>query len=408
VVSALDGVLSAERDAGVQGADAIRFTATVSYAPCPTCASFESLQALGCCVACGGDLTPCEAFGEVGQKMKCPEGVHKADGTDVCPALAQMLDLHRAMVDPSSVGYEPLTPDFAEQYAKRFVFSLDWFSRSDFIMPQFLDKYMQLEFNKGKSAAEMVPVFFGAFHDHTANTAPLFESSLQTLMGIAQDQSNPLYGFNIYEYQVAYNKACNETQLDKYASGTLARNPCPQRGFGLFELGDFKVGRTGRFPSGTQQDSQRYDVFCLRPANAEKVDALASVLGGVAPDTSLCMAGPASHPTSHCIADRGVYRDGSRWDLASGLRHACQRLEGADNCTAGMPRACEADPFATADWVFSRYVEQFGGADSEEDAETLCEQLGVAVWTPLLPSPECIAAAAPQRPTGHGSSPSGV
>jgi hypothetical protein len=255
VVSALDGVLSAERDAGVQGADAIRFTATVSYAPCPTCASFESLQALGCCVACGGDLTPCEAFGEVGQKMKCPEGVHKADGTDDCPALAQMLDLHRAMVDPSSVGYKPLTPDFAEQYAKRFVFSLDWFSPSDFIMPQFLDKYMQLEFNKGKSAAEMVPVFFGAFHDHTANTAPLFESSLQTLTGVVQDQSNPLYGFNIYEYQVAYNKACNETQLDEYASGTLAKNPCPQRGFGLFELGDFKVGRTGRLPSGTQQDS---------------------------------------------------------------------------------------------------------------------------------------------------------
>jgi hypothetical protein len=205
-----------------------------------------------------------------------------------------------------------------------------------------------------------------------------------------------LYGFNVFQFQVAYNKGCNETLWAEYVSGRRDASPCPERDFGLFALGDGKVGTTGLVPSGTGQAWRRYDVFCVKPASEGKGAAVARAFGGSQPNTSLCEAGPSTRAKSYCVANPGVSQRGNGDNLTSGLRHACQRLQDVNlNCTSDMPDVCAADPFASADWVFSNYVIYFNESIHAEDAGALCEYLGpAAVYTPFVRRPACLASAA--------------
>jgi len=168
IVSAIDGMLDAEREANVSG-PLINFSVPFSFAVCTTC-----WQPLG------------------GSK----------------PGLGQMMSLHRAMQHPESVGYVPRN-DLAVFYQQRFTNSYNTANPARDIRPLFLDAY--------ESVFPATPVYIGEFHSpHTRSELGLGISEVLDLA-----RSHHLFlGMAFFEWQVRYDKGGSEMDFGMFGLGS--------------------------------------------------------------------------------------------------------------------------------------------------------------------------------------------
>jgi len=162
IISAIDGMLDAEKEAGASG-NFPNFTATFSF---------------GVCTACPGS------------KSK--------------PSLGQMLELRRAMEKPEDYGYTPKN-DLAKIYKSRFTNSFNTNNPATDMKPLFLDDYEAL--------FSTTPVFIGEYH---APHVPVGQD-LEKILSIAQSSS--LVGVSFFEYQVRYDKGGSEMEFGMFGLG---------------------------------------------------------------------------------------------------------------------------------------------------------------------------------------------
>eukprot|EP00418_Pyrodinium_bahamense_P083792 CAMPEP_0179053020 /NCGR_PEP_ID=MMETSP0796-20121207/22054_1 /TAXON_ID=73915 /ORGANISM="Pyrodinium bahamense, Strain pbaha01" /LENGTH=495 /DNA_ID=CAMNT_0020749597 /DNA_START=39 /DNA_END=1526 /DNA_ORIENTATION=+ len=162
LVSALDAVLDAEREAGVEG-PLPNLTVAFSFARCPKCSRF---------------------------------GDH--------PSLGQMWDLRRAMKHPELVGYLPRNNLWAI-YRARFVNSFNTANSALDMRHQFLDMYDE--------HFQGTPVFIGEYH------SPYFfdqQLDLEEILEISANRSTMLQGICFFEFQVRYDKGGAEMNFGMF------------------------------------------------------------------------------------------------------------------------------------------------------------------------------------------------
>lgn len=366
VLSAFDGLVQAEHDAGINSErSTVRLSVPFSYIPCPMCPGFLQLKHEGCCVPCGyEDQIPCADFGEAGRTMRCPKH-RRRNYADDCPGIAMMVDLHEAVKNPSSVGYHSKTSaaTLFRIYTRRWAHSLDMTDVRHF-KERFLDKYERLEFNEGKSATHMFPAFISELK-HPYQEEQSFLTDLRYALGHAEDSHSPFIGVSIFEFEVDLSRDCDEDAWDRYRRHDIHTDPCPWRAFGLFTNGDLHVSETGEVPMPGSQDTVRFPVYCLKPANDERVDAIARAFNGTSPDTGICDAGTNEGPDLYCVANRGASED----EVRDGMDRACHELHSASpsiDCRANRPNGCH-DVWAKADWAFSIYSAAMGITDDADD-----------------------------------------
>merc|ERR1719482_1813864 len=124
-----------------------------------------------------------------------------------------IMDLHDAMENPSSVGYEFKTKNALQAYKNRWVHSFNAFVGADMMVDQFLSKYTKLPFNQGKDAKDMVPVFMGEYgNPHLAKEDVKLEADLKAAIAIVRDKTNPFIGINFFQFMIAYWKPCTNVQ----------------------------------------------------------------------------------------------------------------------------------------------------------------------------------------------------
>jgi len=179
IVSAVDGMLDAEKEAGVKG-PLVNFTATFSYAICDSCLNAE-----------------------------------KNFNGGPAPGLGQMEELRAAFLNPISVGYVARN-DLAAVYHSRFTNSFNTANPADDIKGKFLFFYEQL-FHK-------VPVMIGEYHSPNKGTKQ--EEDLKAILNIASE-SVLFRGISFFEYQVRYDKGGTEEAFgmfglsNKFSFGTF-------------------------------------------------------------------------------------------------------------------------------------------------------------------------------------------
>lgn len=144
VISGLDGMLSAELEAGVANAN-IPITTTVSFSICSDCEKFNTK-----------------------------------------PALGQMWTLRDSMMHPSKYGYEPKN-DLATFYKNRFINSFNTGNPSNEVQEMFLSNYSE-EFPSKH-------VFIAEYHCPSESTI----KDLTEILKIAQN-SNELLGVSFFEW----------------------------------------------------------------------------------------------------------------------------------------------------------------------------------------------------------------
>lgn len=225
VVSALDGLLSAEDELDIEGHKPL-LTATASYAKCVFCKSVK---------ANFPDL--------IGRKGPMPY-------------LAFAADYFLGVQDPQGfLGYSA-KHDLMEVYQTRWVNSFNTARPANSLCQvedQVLSAYT-------RSPLGAIPVYIGEFHsvEHPAVVAT-FQGEVTTMKDITLDTEascgpNPLKGFNIFEYQVSYWKGATQE------GGTALK-------YGLFGLGETSIGKTK--PDADSIGSEAADVFdvwCVFPA----------------------------------------------------------------------------------------------------------------------------------------------
>lgn len=368
----------------------VRFTVSFDYAPCPTCPSFMSLHSkhkFKCCIRCGQDTTPCEDFGEAGEKLRCHTGRH-SHPADECPVLAQILDLHEAMKDPATVGYKkPRLKGMTlfEVYQERWVHSFYADAPFKTIKEQVLDKYTKLGLERGPGRS--IPIFIAELKSATPTEAGKFHADLQLAVKETQRKKSPFIGFNIYQFQVNYD-ACRE-QGTEWAWDEDARKrgttSCSEHHFGLFKLGDLEMGEAAQVPVLRHSDKTRsVPIYCLSPTEHWKLRAISTEFGGSVPDTTICEAGKDKHPALHCVASRSANISVvQRQSL-----YACERLKGRYDCDE-VPPYCKAG-YLKGDWVFSVAFAHYHD-QHPRFAKSLCHFGGAGLLTPIPSRPDCTA-----------------
>merc|ERR1712176_342237 len=149
LVSALDGALDAEREAGVVNPK-LKFTAAFSFAVCNACRESQK------------------------------------------PALGQMLQLRDAMKDPSSVGYTAKN-DLWEAYTTRFENSFNTANPSRDLKPMILDDYNREFKDLG------IPIFIGEYH--TPDLSYPLEDDLKKAMALTDEAGTLFAGLSFIEWQ---------------------------------------------------------------------------------------------------------------------------------------------------------------------------------------------------------------
>lgn len=168
VISAIDGILSAEQEAGVSGR-LVKFTVTFSFAVC--------------------------------SRPVCEQAVGQQDK----PALGQMLELRNGLLYPRAYGYTPKN-DLAAFYRTRFFNSANTANPSIELPGLLLDAYTQ--------AFPDVPMMFEEFHSYHVRQ----DDDLQSMMKIVQ-RYPLLLGFSFFEFQVRYDKGGEEMNFGMFGLG---------------------------------------------------------------------------------------------------------------------------------------------------------------------------------------------
>ncbi|CAE7945331.1 TDP1 [Symbiodinium sp. KB8] len=383
IISAIDGMLDAEKEAGASG-NFPNFTATFSF---------------GVCTACPGS------------KSK--------------PSLGQMLELRRAMEKPEDYGYTPKN-DLAKLYRSRFTNSFNTNNPATDMKPLFLDDYEAL--------FATTPVFIGEYH---APHVPVGQD-LQKILSIAESSS--LAGISFFEYQVRYDKGGSEMEFgmfglgvqkiasmdffgtsfpvwcltevaDKKSSGVTVvdelakafggpgikanelcvidpqKVPISEDGYeAVLSLKDVEkmatfVSRVVEHMGGSVTDKSQLQSFAKRYTGSTVVVETARFLAAAGNLSFASMASDlGQHPSwiswdamAACVADRAS-DEGS---VGQAISYACGKLH-SFNCSE-LPDSCTQDVWLKADYVLSLfYLRQVTSGTPLQD----CSFNGAAMFAP--------------------------
>lgn len=223
VVSALDGLLSAEETLRIVGPRPL-LTATASYATCPACKSVK------------------QGF----------------PGTDArTPFLPIIADYFLAFQDPQGFAGYKAQHKLMDVYRTRWVNSFNT-PRPAAALCETEDRAL-LSYASGPVGN--VPIFIGEFH-HPLQTAHEFYADIIKVRRLTQRTDHaalcgkvlsPLVGFNIFEYQVSYWKG-----VEAEAGAAMQ--------FGIWGLGNKTLGITRPEMAAGQRKPQQ--VWCLFPSMA--------------------------------------------------------------------------------------------------------------------------------------------
>jgi len=194
LITALDGMLEAEKDLGVTG-NPVAFTATMSFA---------------------------------------------VDGGP--PGLGQMAELYRCVQDIKGwpTYYTPKN-DIEKAYMERFVNSFNTANPASSVQHEFLDKYMSSSF---WTHSVKIPVFIGEYHDvhHPV------EYDMKHILRVAQDPKYPFFmGVNFFEFSVRYDKGGTEMDFGMFGFGhcDIATLPLGGKNYSVWNLDAARRNRFG-------------------------------------------------------------------------------------------------------------------------------------------------------------------
>jgi len=374
LISAFDGMLEAEKEAGVTG-PLINFTATFSYAICASCGGFAGK-----------------------------------------PALGQMWVLDDAMRNPGKYGYTPVN-DITAAYEMRFTHSFNTQNPATDLQHQFLDDYT--------AHFPMTPVYIGEYHRVHANQT----EDLDLILSLAK--ANPLFlGISFFEYQVAYWKTGSEMDFGMFGLGdaVLASMPYFGKNFSIYcltpqdsetsgtsipdavavvyggaaiDVSDLCVvnplsvtlDQAGYLEVLSQKRTSQMSLFVERVINHmgatvyahgyKHMNDLAQSLvdGSVNSGNGYSMADLASYLGSKpewvdfdsrakCVANRDVAPNviGSAigWTCSQNKSFSCDEI----------PAPCQNNTYRTADFVFSQYFGELGSDNPLVD----CSFSGAAIY----------------------------
>jgi len=175
VISALDGALDAELEAGVVGEKPV-FTTTFSFGVCRKCTRFSDR-----------------------------------------PGLGQMEELRRCMRDPEAVGYKPRN-DLWAAYKTRFVNGVNTANPAADFLRLFMGEYT--------AHFPDMPLFVGEYHSPNGDQT----HQLAKMLEVANNESSPLLGISFFEFQVRYDKGGAEKSFGIFGLGDL--------GLGRVDIGE--------------------------------------------------------------------------------------------------------------------------------------------------------------------------
>jgi len=371
IASAFDGVLDAEREAGVVG-EAINFTATISFAICTACPSHND-----------------------------------------APALGQMALIADAFHNPEMYGYEPKN-DLAANFKKRWVHSFNTANDAEDLKKKFFARYQK--------AFTQTPVFIGEYH----NLLKPLTSDVKDVLKLAGDM--PLFlGISFFEFQVAYWKGGAEMAFGLFELGgypVTEMSFLDHKNYTVWCLSpSAKVVASEGLPRALAEAYGGKDVdaeeLCLpQPATvplsplgynlitglhdtgrlAEYLRRIGEHMGADITDVVglrefakmyLHGSGPgfefddvvkdmpkapwlSINPNAACVANRNA----SAAAVQEAVEWGCGHLTGY-SCSA-IDDSCQSDVFAKGDWVFSRYyrsVKQLGSSSLQ-----MCSFGGAAIY----------------------------
>jgi len=359
IISAIDGMLDAEKNMSLAGELKVNFTVAFSFGVCTGCSDFTTR-----------------------------------------PCLGQMAELRAAMLNPESVGYTAKN-DLAEFYHTRFHNSFNTANPATHVKSMFLDEY-EIQFPS-------TPVMIQEYHDPHSSV----ENELKGIIDMAED-SALLNGISFFEFSVRYDKGGTEMDFGMFKLGDYAVTdfdyfgdpfqawclvPSDKAGESMpnavaeaygGEGLDFSslckpdASKVALSPDGFQQIRQRTaDIVVF-------VDRLTTQLGGTvydqdalnsfvehftsssaaqesgAADFNLLVTALTKLPTwaswnekASCIADRDSHAPaiGNAVGIACGLLHTFDCDE--------IPASCRSNVWDVADYVFGVYYAEKSGTALE-------------------------------------------
>lgn len=322
--------------------------------------------------------------------MRCG-GLEESSGK-LCPALAQILDLHEAMKDPASVGYPRVRTRLKDTtlfdvYRERWVHSFNANVPGvhfDTVKAQVLDKYEKLHLKSGDG--DSIPIFIAEYKNGHNDDEFGYRQELVDAKALAEDSSNSFIGFNIHTFQVDYTQPCDDSQWIMYKQGSISNNPCPERAYGLFALGALEMGEAAKVPVLRHRVTYTdVAIHCLWTHQPWRVKAVADTFHGHVPDTKVCDGGPEKHPPLVCIASRRANTS----SVQKQTLYACEQLKGKYECEEETPAQCH-DTYEAGDWAFSIAYDHFKDLHPRF-AKHFCSYDGVGQLTAFPPRPDCAA-----------------
>mmetsp|Transcript_122890 Transcript_122890/g.319569 ORF Transcript_122890/g.319569 Transcript_122890/m.319569 type:complete len:1137 (-) Transcript_122890:122-3532(-) len=374
VISAIDGILEAEKEAGVVGTP-INLTVAYSFGICLPCTLGDSR-----------------------------------------PALGQMLHLQEAIHDPLKYGYQPRN-DLVTFFYTRFSNSFNTANPADSVKAEFLDHYEQHFPNTPVTIQEYNPPHFDLSDD------------LPKIIKMAEN-STLLTGISFFEFQIRYDKGGSEMDFGMFGLGdaVLASMPYFGKNFSIYcltpqdsetsgtsipdavavvyggaaiDVSDLCVvnplsvtlDQAGYLEVLSQKRTSQMSLFVERVINHmgatvyahgyKHMNDLAQSLvdGSVNSGNGYSMADLASYLGSKpewvdfdsrakCVANRDVAPNviGSAigWTCSQNKSFSCDEI----------PAPCQNNTYRTADFVFSQYFGELGSDNPLVD----CSFSGAAIY----------------------------
>mmetsp|Transcript_10509 Transcript_10509/g.19023 ORF Transcript_10509/g.19023 Transcript_10509/m.19023 type:complete len:467 (-) Transcript_10509:153-1553(-) len=245
MISAFDGLLSAEKAVGVQpwnDGSLPRITCTWSY-------SLGKAQGQDICLP---------EYGILDRAKECG------------PGYAFMVQFARAVADPEKyVGYTPKN-DILKAYNERWINSVQLFVHAEQVKREFMEPYARL------SQTKDFPVVATEWNAPPYDTSVPFTTDLQNLEDLRHAHPQ-FYGVSIFQYQVAYNKDGAE------------------RSYGLFGLGTTVISHTQAWTVSDDYGPAN-PVNCLVQQETAKIDGLVKVWEGEKRFNGLCSSEALAEP----------------------------------------------------------------------------------------------------------------
>jgi len=369
IISAIDGMLDAEKEMGVTG-PLVNFTATFSFGVCGLCEAIKDQLGLT-----AGEAPP--------------------------PGLGQMAELRAAMLEPQTmVGYTPKN-NLAKFYNERFSNSFNTANPAKDIATMFMPDYITL--------FPSVPVSIQEYHK--PDLAMSQEADLKEIVKLAED-TELLRGISFFEFQVRYDKGGTEADFgmfglsDNFTFATWTYFGDEVHAFCLTPVYD-QSGKplSSAVAAAFGGPGVDYDTLCIPDPAKVNLDQVGMVqisaqgsdsrmavfvgrvvkhMGGMTQDQSGLVAtaqpfvGSVGNGTARSfqelVDELGKYPSWASWDAeatCSADRNAlagqvavefgwvCGHFAGL-NCS-DIPAQCTGDIWTQADYMFSMYYNENGG-----------------------------------------------